>query len=82
MSKFRLQCNFDSLKELITFYTHTLKKPQKETISTVASMKLSGQISTNENDSITVTWYFRQDSKYLEFSDAYVRHIEWMFMNP
>lgn len=74
MELYKLQLSFTDLKQLIDFYTSELQKSQKKTMATITSMGLKRQVVPNPDNSITVTWYFRNFTKYNKFAIAYLSY--------
>lgn len=69
---YKFDANFTDLKEFISFYTSKIGKTEKAVLSITASMGNKGLITYNPDNTVTVTWFFRNYTKYNKFVQAYL----------
>ena len=75
MEAYKLQVAFKDLNQVIDFYRTGIKKREKNIMPTVTAMGTKGLITSNPDDSVTVTWFFRTFSKYDKFTNSYLNYI-------
>lgn len=75
MEAYKLQAAFKNLNQVIDFYRTEIKKKEKNIMPTVTAMGTKGMITSNPDDSVTVTWYFRTFQKYDKFTNSYLNYI-------
>ena len=75
MEAYKLQLAFKDLNQVIDFYRREIKKKEKNIIPTVTALGVKGMITPNPDSSVTVTWVFRNFSKFNKFTNAYLNYI-------
>lgn len=75
MEAYKLQLAFKDLNQVIDFYRTEIKKKEKNIMPTVTAMGVKGMITPNPDSSVTVTWFFRNFSKFNKFTNAYLNYI-------
>lgn len=74
MKAYKLTLVFNGINDIIDFYRNCLIKSEQKTMTVVTALGLKGQISSNPDDSISVTWYFRTLPKFNKIADAYLKY--------
>ena len=75
MEAYKLQLAFKDLNQVIDFYRTEIKKKEQNILPTVTAMGVKGMIVSNPDSSVTVTWFFRNFSKFDKFTNAYLNYI-------
>ena len=73
MKAYKLQLAFEDLNQVIDFYKIGLKKEHNRVMDKIVGMGSKGWITTNPDNTLTVTWYTRTLDKYNTIVDAYVK---------
>jgi hypothetical protein len=73
METYKLTLAFEDLNQVIDFYKIGMKKPLNNTLAMIASMGSKGQVVSNPDGLLSLTWYFRNQSKYDKVIDAYLK---------
>jgi hypothetical protein len=73
MIAYKLTLAFNDLNKVIDLYTTGLKKPKTKVLAMIASMGSKGQIVSNPDNTVAVTWYFRSLDKYNNILDTYLK---------